>query len=153
MSRRNRRKGDLNLKAQQPTKPSPVAPHGQLEVTEKHFSGPLPHPDMMKEYEAAHPGTADRILTMAEEESQHRHSIETTILSQEHEQTMKSQRNALFIAIMGLACAPLIIYITSDLIVEILGSVLGGIPVLGIIFSFIVRFRRDKNNDDDDDEE
>ena len=40
------------------------------------FSGPLPPPSYIREYEEVLPGSADRILQMAERESVHRQSLE-----------------------------------------------------------------------------
>ena len=40
------------------------------------FSGPLPPPSLLKGYEEVCPGSADRIITMAEKQQQHRHSME-----------------------------------------------------------------------------
>jgi uncharacterized membrane protein len=40
------------------------------------WQGPLPPPEQLKGYEAALPGAADRILTMAEEQARHRHHLE-----------------------------------------------------------------------------
>ena len=37
------------------------------------FAGPLPPPDLLKEYNEAFPGCAERIVAMAEKEQQHRH--------------------------------------------------------------------------------
>lgn len=39
--------------------------------------GPLPAPEMFREYESVCPGAADRIIKMAEDEGAHRRSIET----------------------------------------------------------------------------
>lgn len=44
------------------------------------FSGPLPPPSMLGEYNRVHPGSADRILAMAEKEQAHRVSSESTAL-------------------------------------------------------------------------
>lgn len=44
------------------------------------FSGPLPPPRLLKEYEEASPGSADRIIRMAETEETHRQAIETRAL-------------------------------------------------------------------------
>lgn len=46
-------------------------------------AGPLPHPDQFRQYEETLPGAADRILTMAEEESKHRQLMERSILELE----------------------------------------------------------------------
>ena len=44
------------------------------------FEGPLPPPSMYREYDRVLPGSADRILAMAEREQAHRVSIEGTAL-------------------------------------------------------------------------
>ncbi|MBI1800726.1 MAG: DUF2335 domain-containing protein, partial [Chloroflexi bacterium] len=42
------------------------------------FSGPIPPPSLLSQYEQAFPGLADRIVKMAEREQTHRHHIEDT---------------------------------------------------------------------------
>jgi len=41
------------------------------------YSGPLPPPEQLKQYEEVLPGSADRILRMAEEQAHHRQGLET----------------------------------------------------------------------------
>lgn len=41
------------------------------------FSGPIPPPNLLERYEAITPGAADRILTMAENQSKHRIAAES----------------------------------------------------------------------------
>lgn len=45
------------------------------------FSGPLPPPSYLREYETTIPGAGDRIISMAEREQQHRHDWERSALS------------------------------------------------------------------------
>jgi uncharacterized membrane protein len=45
------------------------------------FFGPLPPPYYLREYEATAPGAPDRIISMAEQEQQHRHAWERSALS------------------------------------------------------------------------
>ena len=40
-------------------------------MAQEHFSGPLPHPRHLIEYDAILPGAAERILTMAEKAQTH----------------------------------------------------------------------------------
>lgn len=40
-------------------------------MSKESFSGPLPHPKHLSEYEKISPGAADRIITMAEESQEH----------------------------------------------------------------------------------
>ncbi len=54
-------------------------------------AGPLPHPDQFRQYEETLPGAADRILTMAEQESQHRQLMERSVLDLE-EASIELQR-------------------------------------------------------------
>ncbi len=44
------------------------------------FSGPLPPPNILEGYEKIIPGAADRIITMAEKQSNHRQSLENIII-------------------------------------------------------------------------
>ena len=45
------------------------------------FAGPIPPPSMMEQYEGTLPGSADRILKMAENQSEHRQWMEKKRLS------------------------------------------------------------------------
>ncbi|HXY98593.1 MAG TPA: DUF2335 domain-containing protein [Stellaceae bacterium] len=52
-----------------------------LSVVQEFFHGPLPHPSHFERYERAVPGSAARILKMAESEQQHRHNWEDRALN------------------------------------------------------------------------
>lgn len=43
----------------------------------EHYSGPIPHPNVIEGYEKNCPGATDRILKMTENELEHRRKIET----------------------------------------------------------------------------
>ena len=53
----------------------------QVVTHETEFQGPIPHPDILCKYERIVPGSADRLISMAEEESKHRHKLESESLS------------------------------------------------------------------------
>jgi len=44
------------------------------------FSGPLPHPRILEQYDEVLPGLAERIVTMAEKEQGHRHAMDRGIM-------------------------------------------------------------------------
>lgn len=48
----------------------------KIQLSESHFSGPLPHPDLLKQYDEAIPGLGKQIVQMARDEQEHRHSRE-----------------------------------------------------------------------------
>lgn len=50
--------------------------HVQLQ---QHYSGPLPHPEALAQYDQIVPGAAERIIQMAEKEMAHRHETENTM--------------------------------------------------------------------------
>lgn len=55
------------------------APPGEAVVQEVRveFSGPLPHPQLLAQYNQAVPNGADRIVKLTENQAQHRQSIES----------------------------------------------------------------------------
>ena len=45
-----------------------------------HFSGPIPPPELLIKYNDALPGGAERIMAMAENQSQHRQQLERLVI-------------------------------------------------------------------------
>lgn len=87
----------------------------------KHFRGPLPPPDMLAEYEKIQPGFADRIVSMAEKQQNHRISIERSVVDTNNE----NSRIGLYI---GGAIG--IIGVTGSLIIVALGHPVSGLAAL-----------------------
>ena len=57
---------------------------GGVIVRSEIFSGPLPHPEVFAMYEQILPGSADRILKMAEGQSLHRQFLEKKVVGGEY---------------------------------------------------------------------
>ena len=58
-----------------------LSDHGEqqemfLQAASLEFHGPLPPPDIIREYESILPGSADRIFALAESEAVHRRELE-----------------------------------------------------------------------------
>ena len=47
-----------------------------MEMIQGEFSGPIPPPNIIEGYEKIVPGSADRIISMAERQSEHRQKME-----------------------------------------------------------------------------
>ena len=64
---------------------SPVSPPPKREVTvaAAHFAGPLPPPEVFRQYDQILPGAAERILQMAERQANHRQSLEAKLVDAE----------------------------------------------------------------------
>jgi uncharacterized membrane protein len=70
-----------------PLEPKPPEPSksdgivvGKLSYSREHYSGPLPRPSDLQEYEKIVPGSAERILKMAETQATHRRSMESIVI-------------------------------------------------------------------------
>jgi uncharacterized membrane protein len=74
-ARRNRRRA-----AQRPLAPQQQATVQALQVQQTSFTGPLPPPDVLREYNAIVPGMAERLLVNLEKQSNHRMALEKHVL-------------------------------------------------------------------------
>lgn len=96
------------------------------------FSGPLPPPHILADYEQITTGAADRIISMAEREQTHRHTIESTAISGELQKRTRGQ-------IFAFALAVLILLISTALILA--GhNIVGFITLIGAISSLCYIF-------------
>jgi uncharacterized membrane protein len=111
----------------------------------KGFSGPVPPPDLLAGYESVLPGSAERIIRMAETEQSHRHGRE-----QSQDQLQEAfQRNIAREVTTGQICALLIgiIAIVSGAYAAVngaqwTGSFIGGGGVIGLVTAFLVGRKR-----------
>lgn len=113
-----------------------------IEITEQSsFRGPLPPPAMLAQYETLAPGTADRIITMAEDAMYHQQTLE----AEEH--TRAHRRD---LAGMFLSFCMAIAMIGGSIALAMLGHgvwgivgffMTGGAMVARVTFGFIQRFR------------
>lgn len=97
------------------------------------YSGPIPHPDILSQYEKIDPGAAKLIIDNGVEESRHRRELE----SQSLEYTRRDRRRRDW---MGFVIALVIIGIGAFLIEMghvVSGSLLSGASALGIVGLFL----------------
>lgn len=92
---------------------------------EEKFSGPLPHPNHLAAYEQTLPGAADRILTMAEKQQNHRMNLENQVIPSE---VQINKRGQWFAFIMGLAL------IAASTATILHGSVPAGTILIALVF-------------------
>jgi len=109
-------------------------PHNQNGVVvQQHsvqsFSGPLPHPDILRQFNEVVPGSAERIIKMAEEQSAHRKDLEQKVISSDIARSKWGQILGFIIAIAGLIVSA---------VVAIFGSAIaGGIIGVGTLASLV----------------
>lgn len=76
------------------------------------FSGPIPPPESLARYEQIQPGSADRILKMAEKQQEHRMCLESKVIGSQVEQ---SKRGQLFGFIIVFVCVAVAIFFALHL--------------------------------------
>ena len=109
------------------------------------FTGPLPRPETLREYDQVLPGLAERIVLMAEKEGDHRRSVEKSLVR---------------ISAWGLASATTIclIALIGGFALLWAGKTLSGLaPILlalaGLITTLVIQRNADSPADTTDDDE
>ena len=119
----------------QPRTPQTSQPPG-LRTVETHvetFSGPIPNPALLKEYENILPGSAERIIRMAEQQAAHRQLLERTVIIGDSKRANRGLWVGGVIAFAFLVGAVFLIYNGHDWA----GATLGTVDVASIVGVFI----------------
>jgi uncharacterized membrane protein len=126
--------------------PFPI--RGMMAAQSSQFTGPLPPPDMLADYERALPGAGQEILVAFREERAHRHDIEKRELrigEKTADAFMANARHgtnaALVVSVIALAVAAFCGYIHE----AVLGGIIGGVDLVGLATVFIVGRRQDRS--------
>lgn len=106
-------------------------------VVEQHFSGPIPPPHLLQEYDAIQPGFAERIFAMTERQATHRQGIETSVINGNVRSQERGQWMAFGIAVLGVVGG---VYLLAT------GRQIDGYaaiftPIAGIVVAFIYNRR------------
>ncbi len=152
MSRRNqkKRKTEIAKRDDSPERTGktikmPSAP-GSQQITqtryEEHYSGPLPHPNILAQYDNLAPGCAAQIIDQFVEQSKHRRSLEAKVIDHEISQSSKGLYAGLLIAIIGLVGG---LYVVSQGY-EIAGltTVIAAVGGLAGLFVFVQNSRKEE---------
>lgn len=93
------------------------------------YSGPIPPPDEMSKYNEVIPNGSDRIMSMAEKQSDHRQKLELSVVKAKNRD---SRLGVIFAGLIGL----LGLYLGSEIIMNgqtIVGSIFAGSPLLAMV--------------------
>jgi uncharacterized membrane protein len=118
-------------------------------VVASSFVGPLPPPHLLRGYEAVLPGSADRLLAMAESALAHDQAADR------HQQRMDKARMARSFG--GLACGLAICLLFGWFAYRLgqqghdwLAAVLGGADLAGLVAVFVLGLARSREDADDE---
>jgi uncharacterized membrane protein len=97
------------------------------------YSGPLPHPEILKRYNEILPDAAAKILSMVERQELHRHELENMVINSDCKNARLGLHYGLIIgmtAVVGGIVCTLLGH-------EIGGSIIGGIGLAGLVSVFV----------------
>lgn len=143
-----------------------ILPPKRLEIAQlitmvamQQFSGPLPPPHILAEYDKVLPGAAATILARAEKQSDHRMKLEKTVIPAQQRESARGQIFGLIVAITGILIGGACILTGHD----VAGATVIGIDLLGMVTVFVtgkaamalelMKKRKGDANEAEDDEE
>lgn len=97
-------------------------------------SGPLPQPQMVREYEDILSGSTDRIIKMAEQQAAHRQRWEMKSLEGAQKATSRSQWFGFVAALAAIGAAT---YLAANGAPMFISIMLGGAGSLGLVGAFV----------------
>lgn len=119
----------------------------RLTVKRNFFSGPLPPPEILEGYDRVSKGSADKIISMAISQSEHRKRMEEKQLFLAGRDSLLGILIAGIIAVIGVFGGIYLIAKAPQSAGAVIGgSIIGGTPMLGIIRTFVLGVR-DKKED------
>lgn len=114
-------------------RPRDVSHHRQVVSEFMAYSGPIPHPAILKQFDDLDPGRAAKILALAEDQSRHRMHLERTVITSDIWRSWAGLASGFLIAIIfgGLGT-----YLTINGH-EWAGGTIATTPVVGLVGAFI----------------
>ncbi|WP_060988319.1 DUF2335 domain-containing protein [Photobacterium leiognathi] len=104
-----------------------------VQAVAQEYSGPIPPPRMLNDYENVQSGLAERIVAMAEKEQSHRHALEDKAVTGEISKDKRGQNYALLSSLVIILGSIGLIYTGH----EVSGSILAGGTLTGLAYIFI----------------
>ncbi|MCH7520384.1 MAG: DUF2335 domain-containing protein [Candidatus Marinimicrobia bacterium] len=98
------------------------------------WSGPMPPPEQLQEFENIVPGSAERILIMAENQQDHRKLAESTILSANILDTQRGQYLGSAVSVLAICGAVLAVYLGAHPVVSV---ALVGVPLVAVVKALV----------------
>lgn len=126
------------------------APQGAMvasfEASVTSYSGPLPPPAVLRQFEEILPGSAERIFAQFERQSEHRRSLEASVVANEITQSKRGTFAAFALGMTGLVIAAYFAYLGHP----VSGATVGGVGLASLLTAFLTgvssrrRERKDK---------
>lgn len=102
--------------------------------------GPLPSPEMLYQYNQILPGAAERIITMAEDQSKHRQDLERTVIKARARDSLYGIISAAILCITTILCGTFTVLNGH----EVSGAFLGTAGLAGLAGVFVYGTRENR---------
>ena len=108
------------------TSSTPIATSRHMQATHTQSMslhvGPIPNAEQLAKYESIFPGAADRIIAMAEKQSNHRHDIEKTIIKSNARDSLIGVLSAFILGVLTIVGGIFLAYNGLELSGAIIGT-------------------------------
>jgi uncharacterized membrane protein len=114
-----------------------VQEYSSLELS----AGPIPSPVILGQYEKLVPGTADRLIKMAEKEQSHRHEMDEKVTSAQINDLRRSRLENNLGQVFGLVIGLSAIFAGSYTALkgsQVVGGLIGTAGVAGLVSAFVL---------------
>ena len=108
------------------------------------FRGPVPPPSLLKEYDQVIPDGAERILKMAENQSEHRIALEKLAISEQLSQSRRGQHYGFILGLVGLILASILAIMGHDTVAGIFGTT----TIIGLVTVFVIGRKKQREEDE-----
>jgi uncharacterized membrane protein len=112
-----------------------------IQSSRSSYISPLPPPDIIAGYEEILPGSADRILTMTEEQGKHRRELEKLVIKEDIRRSNLGLRLAGIVTTIIIGCATYLAVNNR----EVTASVMAGTTIVALSANFIYGSVASKN--------
>jgi uncharacterized membrane protein len=113
-----------------------------VSVHERTHSGPIPDAETLEKYDSVIPNGADRIMKMAENQSEHRISIEKKVVGSQSMQSIIGQIFGFLTGLFGIGCGTFLAYSGESTV----GGVIAGGTVVSLVSVFVLGRKRQKQD-------
>ena len=106
------------------------------------FSGPLPPPEILSQYDEVVKGAAERILKMAEQQLAHRQGLESAVVNSDISKSYWGLAAAFVLVLTSIICGSLVAYNGQPWA----GGAIGTVSIVGLVWAFLegTRSRREE---------
>ena len=115
---------------------------GKFTTTFKSHIGPIPSPEALKQYDDILPGTAERLVAMAERQSNHRIELERHVIERQLSDSRLGQYLGGLISVLFLGAS----YSLGMNGHDALAGILGGTTLVALVTVFVVGKNKQSQN-------